>query len=49
MPNHAGKTLFADRSRYECRIKLSNVTSLRTGSAVHQGSLESYLSKQVSA
>nr|XP_031835747.1 uncharacterized protein LOC116428347 isoform X1 [Nomia melanderi]XP_031835748.1 uncharacterized protein LOC116428347 isoform X1 [Nomia melanderi]XP_031835749.1 uncharacterized protein LOC116428347 isoform X1 [Nomia melanderi] len=42
-----GTRIYNNRSRYECRIKLSNVTSLRAGSVVHQGSLESYLSKQL--
>lgn len=40
--------MFIDRSRYECRIKLSNVTSLRTGLTSQHGSLESIVSKQVS-
>lgn len=40
--------VLTDRSRYECRIKLSNVTSLRTGLISQHGSLESFVSKQVS-
>lgn len=41
-------TLYLDRSRYECRIKLSNVTSLRTGLISQHGSLESFVGRQVS-
>ncbi|XP_011168055.1 uncharacterized protein LOC105201654 [Solenopsis invicta] len=39
--------IYNNRSRYECRIKLSNVTSLRTGLISQHGSLESFVSKQL--
>ncbi|XP_032679024.1 uncharacterized protein LOC116847766 isoform X2 [Odontomachus brunneus] len=42
-----GTKIYNNRSRYECRIKLSNVTSLRTGLISQQGSLESFVSKQL--
>lgn len=42
-----GTKIYNNRSRYECRIKLSNVTSLRTGLTSQHGSLESIVSKQV--
>lgn len=41
-----GTKIYNNRSRYECRIKLSNVTSLKTGLISQYGSLESYISKQ---
>ncbi|TGZ48323.1 Cadherin EGF LAG seven-pass G-type receptor 3 [Temnothorax longispinosus] len=41
-----GTKIYNNRSRYECRIKLSNVTSLRTGLISQQGSLELFVSKQ---
>ncbi|XP_012282702.1 uncharacterized protein LOC105700951 [Orussus abietinus] len=41
-----GTKIYNNRSRYECRIKLSNATSLRT--SLHpQGSLESLLARQL--
>ncbi|KAG7198744.1 hypothetical protein KM043_001731 [Ampulex compressa] len=43
-----GTKIYNNRSRYECRIKLSNVTSLRSGSIAQHGSLESFIGKQVS-
>ncbi|KAK2587823.1 hypothetical protein KPH14_003924 [Odynerus spinipes] len=43
-----GTKIYNNRSRYECRIKLSNVTSLRAGLIAQHGSLESNLAKQVS-
>ncbi|KYN09641.1 Cadherin EGF LAG seven-pass G-type receptor 3 [Trachymyrmex cornetzi] len=43
-----GTKIYNNRSRYECRIKLSNVTSLRTGLISQHGSMESLVSKQVS-
>ncbi|XP_046822481.1 uncharacterized protein LOC124425738 isoform X2 [Vespa crabro] len=42
-----GTKIYNNRSRYECRIKLSNITSLRTGSIAQHGSLESFLAKQL--
>ncbi|XP_061938231.1 uncharacterized protein LOC107995896 isoform X2 [Apis cerana] len=42
-----GTKIYNNRSRYECRIKLSNVTSLKTGLISQYGSLESYISKQL--
>ncbi|XP_072753187.1 uncharacterized protein [Anoplolepis gracilipes] len=42
-----GTKIYNNRSRYECRIKLSNVTSLRTGLTSQHGSLESIVSKQL--
>ncbi|XP_034175708.2 uncharacterized protein LOC117602168 isoform X2 [Osmia lignaria lignaria] len=42
-----GTKIYNNRSRYECRIKLSNVTSLRTGLITQHGSLESYIGKQL--
>ncbi|XP_014468540.1 PREDICTED: uncharacterized protein LOC106741243 isoform X3 [Dinoponera quadriceps] len=42
-----GTKIYNNRSRYECRIKLSNVTSLRTGPVSQHGSLESLVSKQL--
>ncbi|XP_071577926.1 uncharacterized protein [Temnothorax nylanderi] len=42
-----GTKIYNNRSRYECRIKLSNVTSLRTGLISQQGSLELFVSKQL--
>ncbi|XP_076242713.1 uncharacterized protein LOC143184400 [Calliopsis andreniformis] len=42
-----GTKISNNRSRYECRIKLSNVTSLQTGSITQQGSLESYVGRQL--
>lgn len=41
-----GTKIYNNRSRYECRIKLSNVTSLRSGLIAQHGSLESYVGKQ---
>ncbi|XP_067210955.1 uncharacterized protein [Linepithema humile] len=42
-----GTKIYNNRSRYECRIKLSNVTSLRMGQIPQHGSLESFVSKQL--
>ncbi|XP_017878424.1 uncharacterized protein LOC108624011 isoform X2 [Ceratina calcarata] len=42
-----GTKIYNNRSRYECRIKLSNVTSLRTSLIAQHGSLESYVGKQL--
>ncbi|XP_076291343.1 uncharacterized protein LOC143214329 isoform X1 [Lasioglossum baleicum] len=42
-----GTRIYNNRSRYECRVKLTNVTSLRAGSVLQQGSLESYVGKQL--
>ncbi|XP_020277986.1 uncharacterized protein LOC109851869 isoform X2 [Pseudomyrmex gracilis] len=42
-----GTKIYNNRSRYECRIKLSNVTSLRNGLVSQHGSLESFVSKQL--
>ncbi|XP_015178454.1 PREDICTED: uncharacterized protein LOC107067443 isoform X1 [Polistes dominula] len=40
-----GKRIYNNRSRYECRIKLSKTTPLRSTSIAQQGNLESYLTK----
>ncbi|XP_076393047.1 uncharacterized protein LOC100882352 isoform X2 [Megachile rotundata] len=42
-----GTKIYNNRSRYECRIKLSNVTSLRSGLITQHGSLETYIGKQL--
>ncbi|XP_078047344.1 uncharacterized protein LOC144475377 isoform X2 [Augochlora pura] len=42
-----GTMIYNNRSRYECRIKLTNVTSLRTGSVFQQESIEVYVGKQL--
>nr|XP_033189545.1 uncharacterized protein LOC117156543 isoform X3 [Bombus vancouverensis nearcticus] len=42
-----GTKIYNNRSRYECRIKLSNVTSLRSGLITQHGSVESYVGKQL--
>ncbi|CAK9815543.1 Adhesion G protein-coupled receptor B3 [Anthophora plagiata] len=42
-----GTKIYNNRSRYECRIKLSNVTFLRAGLIAQHGSVESYIGKQL--
>ncbi|XP_043481045.1 uncharacterized protein LOC122510454 [Leptopilina heterotoma] len=39
--------IYNNRSRYECRIKLSNVTSLRASLLTQHGTIESLLSRQL--
>ncbi|XP_066581227.1 uncharacterized protein [Prorops nasuta] len=42
-----GTRIYHDKSRYECRIKLSNITSHRNGVILQHGDLESYVAKQL--